>query len=276
MTKIHVPSIRTISLGICAALATCALCSDSAAEASVPVKKSYAKSFPIKANPDGSPLPRSLDVLKLSASREVTVKPVAKKVCFFGDLDLIRAELSWAGASEIIVSIEPLDDSKVSTGSAAVLPLESINMTKGFAKLKVPEVTKPTVMGLYICKDSSKTGSCRNKVVTSPLELLNRYSPTSDPSQLKDFPDRVYYFHRVVVSPDSLSSSSAPLDKKGYEQTVAMIRAEGSQGAPDRIAQFSKLQFTLSSAPLRQSGDTLQPLLPISDFKNCGSKGTKK
>lgn len=244
---------------------------DGHTESPLQPKRDYTKLFPAKAHLNGVPLLRPVEVLKLDPSRNLSVQISAKKSCFIGDLDLILAEMSWGKFTDLLVTLEPIDDT-TAKGSSVILPIERLKDQKEIVELKVPNVSAPTPMGLFICKDVAHTGSCRNKEVVSPGTLAARYDPQAEPAKLnldKDFPDKVYYFAHLVVEPNSVSSSEAVFDKAERARIEGIAKKESPQLYAKKMERIDLLHGTLSSVPLAQSDGNLQIILPISDFPNC-------
>ena len=245
----------------------------SLAEGVAPSKPDFSGSFPKKATEQGAPLSRPIDTLKLDASRGVPVTISSKKGCFFGDLDLMLVEMSWSRFYDLRVSLEPLDDSKAAP-SSAVVNVKDLAPGSHSVTLKAPKVSQPTLMGLYICRDSKKTGSCRGKPVVSPGELIKRYSSESTTGKKEGgiaVDDKTYYFNQVVVEPDAISTSEAVFDTAEFARIREIAKQESPKSFEKKLKRVYQTQRTLSSVPLKQVDGALAVTLPISDFANCSN-----
>ena len=243
----------------------------SLAEGVAPSKPNFSGSFPKKATERGEPLSRPINTLKLNAEREVSVKISSKKGCFFGDLDLMLVEMSWSKFYDLRVSLEPLDDSKEAP-SSELMNVKDLSRGSHTVALKVPKVLQPTLMGLYICRDSKKTGSCRAKPVVSPGDLIKLYSPESTAGKNEAgiaVDDKTYYFNHLVVEPEGVSTSKAVFDKAEFARISKIAKQESPNSFEKKLAKVYETQRTLSSAPLKQVDGALAVTLPISDFGNC-------
>ena len=241
------------------------------AEGAAQSKPDFSGGFPKKATEEGVPLPPTIETLKLDAARTVPVKISSKKGCFFGDLDLMLVEMSWSNYYDLRVSLEPLDDGKAA-GSSAVVTVKDLAPGSHTVSLKAPKVKQPTLMGLYICRDAKKSGSCRGKPVVSPGEFIKRYSSQATANKKPgDLPveDKTYYFNHVVVEPDGISSSDAVFDQAEFARAREIAQKESPKSFEQKLKKIYEAQRTLSSVPLTQIDGALAVTLPISDFANC-------
>lgn len=234
-------------------------------------KVSYSGAFSKKASADGESLPRAIQHLKLGPSRAVSVKIAERKGCFFGDLDLILLEMVWSKLPEVLVTLEPIEGEDGPVSSSRVTMK---NLAPGFHKisLKAPEVKQPTVMGLFVCRDSAKSGSCRSKTAESPSESFARFSPEAIAKlggKTPDVQDKIYYFNHVVVESDSVEISGALLDKSELERVRDIARQAMPEGFGPILKRLLSLHSTIMSQPITQQSGALAVTLPISDFGNC-------
>lgn len=236
-------------------------------------KPDFSGSFPKKATAEGVPLPKPINTLKLGASREVPVKISSKKGCFFGDLDLMLVEMTWSKFYDLRISLEPVDDSKAAA-SSAVVNVKDLAAGSYTAALKVPKVSQPTLMGLYICRDAKKSGSCREKPIVSPGDLIKRYSSEATAEKKEGgiaVDDKIYYFNHVIVQPDAISSSESVFDSAEFSRIQEIAKQESPQDFEKKLQKVYETQRTLSSVPLKQVDGALSITLPISDFGNCSN-----
>jgi hypothetical protein len=275
MTAYRDPSVRRFVVALVVSGASWSLSAlPSFAEGAGQSKPDFSGSFPKKATQEGIPLPRSVDTLKLDASRAVPVTISSKKGCFFGDLDLMLVEMSWSNYYDLRVSLEPLDDGKAA-GSSAVITVKDLAPGSHTVSLKAPKVTQPTLMGLYICRDSKKSGSCRGKPVVSPGEFIKRYSSQATAGKKPGdliVDDKTYYFNHVVVAPDGISSSDSVFDQAEFARVREIAQKESPKNFEQKLKKLYEAQRTLSSVPLKQVDGALAVTLPISDFANCSKQ----
>lgn len=270
-------SPRTIACAAaiaCAALlaARCAVGSEDDAAS----KASRSGAFPKKASPEGEPLPRAVQHLKLGPSRAVPVKIAEKKGCFFGDLDLILLDMVWSKLPEVLVTLEPIEgEGPVSSSRVTMKNLAPGSHT---VSLKAPEVKQPTVMGLFVCRDSAKSGSCRSKTAESPGESFARFSPEAIAKldgKAPDVQDKIYYFNHVVVEADSVATSAGLLDKSELERVRDIARAGSPEGFGPILKRLLALHSTIMSQPVSEKKGELVVTLPLSDFPNCSQEQMK-
>jgi hypothetical protein len=142
-------------------------------------------------------------------------------ICTWGDLDIIaleiREHLQKQIPTKILLSIESFDKSILTTAET--------NIEKVFkgedAELKpvalpVPTVTKDTLVGVFICKDSTGDNACRNKNLDDYKNIFNRHIiemkdgkvvSAVAPDQIdptKAAKDSIYYFQPAILGPDGI------------------------------------------------------------------------
>jgi hypothetical protein len=261
----------------CIALAILYAHSPAWADEAKPPKAKYAGLFTRKATESGAPIPRAPNTLALGKSRDLTIQLQKKKVCFFGDLDIILVEASWAQFDSLRVSLEPLDDSE-EKGSSVVMPIKKLTAPSYSVTLKAPKVTTATPMGLFVCSDTNKSGMCRKKSLVNPNQIIKRYAPEAKPENLdpkKDILDKIYYFNHVVVEPNSISSSDGVYDKNEHQRLQGIAKLSNPRESEQNLSRINRLHTTLTSTPVQQVGNTLKVTLPISDFAHCGEQGAQ-
>lgn len=236
-----------------------------------PPKASLSALFSLKANTDGSPLPNTMNVFALGKTRDLTFEIQKKPSCFFGDLDVILVEASWAGFNSLRISLEPLDNSKIK-GVSQVFPIKKLADGPLSISLRAPSVTRDTLMGVFICSDQRKSGSCKTKEVVPAGQVIKRYAPDAQPEKLnpkRDIQDKVYYFNHVIVGADQVASSQNGFDKTEQSRLEQIVKGPKNEGEASLLT-VNRLHFTLTSVPLKQEDNRLKITLPISDFPHCG------
>lgn len=244
----------------------------SSAEEVRTVRPDYAKLFAPNATTDGVRIQQAPSVLKLDESRKVPVRITKKNACYFGDLDTILLEMSWGKFTEVIMTLEPITGNGKGAAPAS-LHASKLGEPDLTVDLKIPLVTQPTVMGLFICKDVAKSGSCRNKKVIPIEDTMNKYAPDSHPEKLdpkKDIPDKIYFFNHVVVTSDSIETMDTVYDSREQSRVADLIKQHPAKGDQELLERIGSLQKNFASVPLSQQNGTVTAVLPLSDFPNCG------
>lgn len=215
----------------------------------------YAAIFPRKADLSGNLLPSKIGVFKLDESREIEIPVQIPSVCFFGDRDVLFLEAGWGKFEEVLVSIEPLDPSG-GKGSSTRVKVEELGSGSARVRLKVPASSRPTPMGLFICKDEKRQGSCRNKKLVEIEATLKKFHDPAKPENLdpkKDFPEIVYFFAHITVGPDSVSWIESQFTQEERSRMRALIdEAVPRERAKRAKERLDALQKTLNSAPLAE------------------------
>lgn len=242
------------------------------AEETRPARQDYAKLFAPNATTQGVRLQKAPNVLKLDKSRIVPVRITKKNACYFGDLDTIFLEMSWGKFTEVIMTLEPITGSGEIAGSAS-LHASKLGESDFTVELKAPAVAEPTLMGIFICKDTSKSGSCRNKKLIPFEDIYKKYAPEAKPENLnpkKDIPDKIYFFNHLVVSPDSIEAMDSVYDAAEQARVAGLLEQHPSKGDTALLERLGSLHKTLASVPLAGQDGALTATLPLSDFPNCG------
>ena len=260
------------ALALVCAVCLAALPAFVAAEDTKDTKPDYASQFPRKADTAGKPLPAKQLVIKLNASRRFALPIRTTGVCYAGDLLMIILESGWGNFKHVLISLEPVLDSRPA-GSSEKLLVDQLGDGKLSANLTAPRVTAQTPMGIFICKDSAGTGSCRNKQLTPLKDIFNRYTDREKAEKLdpkKDIPDTIYFFTPVIVGPNSITASDGFLDSAERERIAAAAKSSMPEGeATLTMDRIQALQSTLGSSPLLDLQGRPTVMLPMLRDKNC-------
>lgn len=253
---------------------------DDRSQLSAPIFKvstDNANPFQPSVNPDGSiPKPKLLKV-PLSSSRALTVSVNLSRECYLGDMEAIILESGWSRDSNVRISIESLvpNDTFVATSLVSITKLQTSLATFSFT---LPKIQQSTPMGLFICKDTARTGRCSDKSVEKFDELFARYNPLKHPEQLNpksDIKDKSYFFGHLVAYNDSIAVTSGEFT----EETAKVIDQDLSHYRPEeRAAVMSTMQAlhkTLGSLPLTSDDTGVRITLPSMASEGCSSAPKK-
>lgn len=172
----------------------------------------------------------------------------------------------------MLVSIEPLDASG-GKGSSTRVKVKELGSGAASVRLKVPVSSRPMPMGLFICKDETRQGSCRNKKLVEIESTLKKFHEPAKPENLnpkKDFPEIVYYFAHMTVGPDSVSWMESQYTQEERSRMSVLIDHAVPRERAKRVKErLDALQKTLNSAPLAELDGKPTIALPGLNPEGC-------
>lgn len=220
--------------------------------------------------------------LSVSDSKwNIPIKLVTEPRCFFGDRDAIGLELirSESPETELLLTIEPLPKApEVKKTAVAFIKGAAKDLEKGYdLTLSVPRATHNEILGLYICKDSKKEGSCRNKELRTIPAILNQYDSIQGVLS-PDFvaTDKIYFFKPLVFESSGVRYPSAAMSSQRYAQLEQFINHEFglNEGSKNAIEKIIEIGNTLQSRPLQMVDQKLVIRLPGYAPTRCRGAGT--
>ncbi len=202
-------------------------------------------------------------ISKGSIQVPVVFKP-EKKWCTPGDLDTILQTVKNKNSKEILVSLENMSTKTV----YGKFHVSVKDLLKGIDRsFSVSAQTGSASLGLFICRDSRKTGSCFSKEVISHEDItkeLNKKS-TSAVAATKDY---MFYFQNVLVSNGKLQiyrNANADLSLapglQNFLESSYKLKEEEFRTA-------SKINSTIRSVPAMIINKKILLTLPYND-PNC-------
>lgn len=236
--------------------------------------------------PAASPFQR----LVLGASRSLKVAFQGLPRCAVGDIDTITLELRRASDqrgessdTEVLFSLEPLMPEDRPRVPPMVQTLSSGEISgKGTLTFDIPQVTKPVLMGFFIClNDDAKASSyrgCASKPVLHYQDVLARHEMKLDVGTRRgietnpDEPviDSTYFFGMLLVTP-----KAAYFATQGWsEQDFATLAKFGTElGSSDREFKLGvervRVLSSLGSMPLQWKDGKLNVVLPYYEAQKC-------
>jgi hypothetical protein len=221
---------------------------------------------------------------KLSVSDgkwNLPIKLVTEPRCFFGDRDAIGLELirSENPETELLLTIEPLPKGgETKKPTVAYIKNAAKDLEKGFdVILTVPRSAHKEILGLYICKDSNKEGSCRNKEIRTIPAVLNQYDSMQG-VLTPDFvaTDKIYFFKPIFFEGSGMRYPSAAMSSQRYAQLEQFINSEFglNEGSKNAVTQIIEIGNTLQSRPLQMVDKKLIVRLPGYAPTRCRGAGT--
>lgn len=143
-----------------------------------------------------------LKTLNLKSENDVLTIPFSfkpRKVwCQGGDIDTMKYASDNPAAMDILITIEPFSEQ----GKKDVLRTSVANLYKGLDntfKVKAGEGTLS--YGLYICSDSKKRGSCKDKALKSHADISQEMANAADSPAKVDY---IFYFQHLLLGKDKL------------------------------------------------------------------------
>jgi hypothetical protein len=230
--------------------------------------------FSKSVEPNGESKQRPMLKIPLSKSSDLKVVVKVSRECFLGDMEVIYLETGWSGEKTVTVSLESFDPQVpfLASKQVAVKDLSGSNLELDFT---LPLVSKPLPLGLFICKDSAKTGSCLNKAVEKSEDIFARYDPRKpavdfEAKGFRDISDKSYFFGHLVGYKDGVEVTDGALTESAVAQLYgALSRAADDQGAKF-VERIKKLHETLGSLPLSPRDSAVQITLPSVTDEGCG------
>ncbi|MFN8389654.1 MAG: hypothetical protein U0136_05135 [Bdellovibrionota bacterium] len=193
--------------------------------------------------------------------------------CTWGDYDAIQLELQDSKNKRLLVSLEPIG---VKGASTMTTDITSFDLEKGFVTTyQLPASGKPQHYGLYICKDSDRTGSCGGKPATDVQAVLESHLTPMDAKtgalgkrpETKQATDKTYYFAYLLADGNNLYVMKNQMQESDYATLGDYLK---SVGAPAVLAVIrERADKTLSVQPVVKDG-ILSLTLPQFDKTACG------
>lgn len=135
------------------------------------------------------------------AALKITIRPVAQ--CGFGSMEAINFDLMGSrSGTRMLLSLEPL----LSFSDPAQAVTKDISSTPGLHKkgfhtdLFVPDLKEPTILGIFVCKDSSNKALCGHRELKSIRQILETYQKGRTFPKGFRASDKIYYFNYLVFA----------------------------------------------------------------------------
>ena len=195
-----------------------------------------------------------------------------KQWCLGGDLDTISLVVPDENLDELIVSIETLTSKQ--RGDKAKVSLHKL--VDGFDKtFQLSIRNKTESLGLFICRDSAGTNSCRGKELKSHKEISNSIANNETaPEALKK--DYIFYYQNFIVKDGQLytykneNTNIGELKKlKEHLQSTYDLKAQDF----DESTRFNNV---MRSIPAQIKGNKIELTLPYNDPRCLPGGGIPK
>ncbi len=214
-------------------------------------------------------------MLKVPFANATDIKVAVKvtRECFFGDMEAIYLETGWSEEKTVRVSLESLDPQTPFSTSKEV-GVKDLGSSKFETSFTLPLLSKPVPLGLFICKDSAKSGSCADKAVQKSEEIFARYDPRKSPDfnspEFKKISDKNYFFGHLVGLNDGVELTDGALTEKGVAQLQSSLGGATRNESLPVVERIKKLHDTLGSVPLSVKDSVVEITLPSLTDKGCG------
>jgi len=117
-----------------------------------------------------------------------------RKWCTPGDLDTILKTVKNKSSKELLVTLENISDKTVH----GKFRMSVNDLIKGNNLAFITAASSHTEsLGLFICRDTNRSGSCQSKEIMSQDEISRQLAANRQASSKKDY---VYYFQNVLLS----------------------------------------------------------------------------
>lgn len=210
----------------------------------------------------------SMSPIRPDKERRITIETIPQKSCFIGDLDLMAFDMKLSKTAYFTLTLESIAGDSLSI-APTILDNEVLAGPQT-VRIYIPKISEPKLLGLFICKDSNRSGSCKNKRIDSIVDVIRQYSKVNDPQLLdpaKNFPDRVFYFNALVASPEYLEIIE-PYNKSENLAIDAVNKVAGIDHSG--MTSFLKEAYNkINSVPFKQDEEKLQVILPKYDPSAC-------
>ena len=204
--------------------------------------------------------------------------------CVWGDYDAIRMELNKSSKKKLLVSLEPLIGVTGDKGEAKGIQtreISGVDFAKGFlTKFDAPAGDKPSVMALYICKDSAGDGKCSGKPSTPLDTVLRQHLHTTgkntkpdklnEPTLKGEPVDRIYYFAPVFYNKGKIQTLKSGADPKVFPVLQGELDAAGVKDSKSLVDVASAKNTALRSIQPEVSSDAISINLPRLNSGSCG------
>lgn len=199
---------------------------------------------------------------------------VPKPVCFMGDLDVMRMELSRSDRKDLVISIESLNprDQRFRP-RAKVVKLE--DLAKGLRyPIILPRATEPRALGLFICKDSSGTRECGSKEALASNRILGTYfNPRKPLAKSYRATDKIYFFQFFVQEDAEIGmltlNGLPPRLYQTLTEYLLLKQPKGSAPVTEIVSRVASLNRTIASMPAYPRSKEIELYLPRLDRKTC-------
>jgi hypothetical protein len=187
--------------------------------------------------------------------------------CNFGDADALLLDLLSSGReTKILLTLEPvMPDKNFKTLVQDVTAPPDIHTTGYTTEFTLPSGGKPMLLGLFVCKDSDKQGSCSGKKFQPINEVISNYEVGVKHSDDYRATDKIYYFKFLVFDGANIYYPARGMTVESYEELDKMLAVQGmdSSSRKDAIKRVQELNQTLGSVALGlRDGNTLEVVLP--------------
>ena len=197
--------------------------------------------------------------------------------CMVGDLDIIGKELEHSPESKLLLTIEPLQP----TDDGPYVSKE-ITIAKIAGGVRIPLLLPRSDglrhMALYVCKDSTGEGRCRDKSVGDLNKVYQAYYPLNGGKPVSDSyraTDKIYFFQYLLLDGDSLVAFDTEATVKESEKLESYLveRTRKTSEAREVVGRVSKMNDTINSVPVAFTGSYIHLDLPRLDQSICAAAG---
>lgn len=202
-----------------------------------------------------------------------------EKRCNFGDFDAMMVEASRSKDAKLIFSLEPVlpNDESFAPVFQDISRANEIAGNGYPTLVPVPPHEKAYLAGLYICKDSANTHSCRKKPVKDIGAIIRENSTAAAGVPVAD--DKIYFFKPVLIDGDRAFFPQRALSDEKYKEFVKYLKEKTEAGgrAEEEVKRVAELGRVLGSLPLEtETGREAVIRLPRIDPAKCGTAGIRK
>ena len=140
--------------------------------------------------------------------------------------------------------------------------------------IKIPRSSEPTLLGVFICKDTKKEGRCAGKKVVDINMVYKEHSPDRNRSHSWRPDDKIYFFQPLIVQEDQVWSLSWPdIGQNGENLDAGIKYVVKNQGiSPELVNRAIVLDQTIKSEIFKGSCSNYQISLPHYSKKKCAGK----
>ena len=201
------------------------------------------------------------------------------KRCTLGDRDAIAFDMYRTGDKfRLLLSVEPLfSDEEVHPKHAEEIRKRFVFQDKPI-ELHIPSYSEPTLLGVFICKDSKEEGRCAEKKAEDINEIFKSHAPGKNSSHHWHPDDKVYYFQPVLAHEDKvwiLSWQDIGKNGEHFKRSINIVAGE-DQVSAESIHKAITLDKTIQSEIFKSQGGAFEIRLPhYSQAKCVGKKRLK-
>ncbi len=197
--------------------------------------------------------------------------------CMVGDLDIIGKELEHSPDAKLLMTIEPLQPNDDGPYISKEITIAKI---AGGVRipLLLPRADGLRHMALYVCKDSTGDGRCRDKAVGDLNKVYQAYYPLNGGKPVADSyraTDKIYFFQYLLLDGDSVVAfdTEATVKESKKLEDYLVERTRKTSEARDVVARVSKMNDTINSVPVAFTGSYIHLDLPRLDQSVCAAAG---